>query len=289
MGLFSRKKQDDGIIDLGDGNVLVSPERQDELAEQTVEWVADNYDQPVAKEVSDAVGIAVENRHRGEDLGGKLKSLLAPTAIMGYAARRSEDGLDAIRADTPLLAAEFQECLDEGASTAEALADVALTSCDLDGPQAAATFEAIDGLDGIRDRVCEKTAVLSARVAVDMGLAEEGELPKGVDAAELLAAWRSGYLIRSCEQSLSNDVDLTADTERRVVLIDVLAVEEACGDWAEQHPDASEEEMENAAREILQHPRFRVDAEDLPGEDDGVERYSLFEVDHSGNIVPQSD
>lgn len=290
MAIFGRKRKErEGIIDVGDGTVLVSPERQDELADQTVEWVSDNYDYPISKEVSDAIGLAVDDRHQGE-LGGKLKSLLATTAIMGYTARRNEDQLDSIRADSPVLKREIEETTKAGASTAEALSVVALASCDLDGADARATFDGIEGMGGIRERVAEKTVVLSARLAVEMELADPGELPPGVDFKELLAAWRSGFLIRACEQSLDADVDLTVDDVRRQIFVNVTAVEAAVEEWFDGEPqEPSQEEVEAMTQQLIEDPRFHLDPNDPDAVDDDEIRFSLFEFDQAGRMLTPED
>lgn len=83
MGLL-RRKRDRGLIDLGDGNVAISPERADEMTDQTVERVMELYDEEIPTGSARAIRLAVAHR-RGSDPGDLLGSLLVSHARMATA------------------------------------------------------------------------------------------------------------------------------------------------------------------------------------------------------------
>jgi len=289
--LFNRKRRQPDFIDLGGDQVAVSPERIDEFSDHAVEQIMDAYEAPLPAEVSEALGAAVLRRHPAPELGAKLGSWLATVARIGYGARQYEESFEATDPRVPMLADQLKQWLDARETISGALVEVSIGLCDSapDDPTAPRSLDAIPGLGGLRDAIRTKTLLAAARLAQQIGLAEDDDLPDEVDAAELIAAWNIGFLVRSCEASLPEDAMLTTDTNRRVIAVDIWAVEAAFEKWLLDNPDAPETACSEMMEELIEDPRFHLDpgAREEPEGADTDARYSLFEVDQSGRLVSQ--
>jgi hypothetical protein len=282
MGFFRRKRDDEGFIDLPDGKVAVSDERADELADFAMQRIVESYDEPVAEEAHQAMLGAITERK--PDLSGKAGSILLTTARMGYAAREYEESFDSIQSGVPMLTNELRVLLDAGAPVSDAMGGIAGSLCDYsrDDPNAPRSMDAIDGLDGVRDKITRRIAIASVQVAQ-----KTGEFPNGVEAMDIIVASRIGFLVRSCEASLPDGIELTADTSRRRVLVNVTAATDAVEEWWLANPDTSEEEAEAMYRETLESPRFHADLSSEEDPRDADSEYAMFEVDQSGHVIWQ--
>lgn len=291
MGLFNRKRRQPDFIDLGGDQVAVSPERIDEFSDHAVEQIMDAYEAPLPAEVSEALGAAVLRRHPAPELGAKLGSWLATVARIGFGARQYEESFEATDPRVPMLADQLKQWLDARETISGALVEVSIGLCDSapDDPTAPRSLDAIPGLGGLRDAIRTKTLLAAARLAQQIGLAEDDDLPDEVDAAELIAAWNIGFLVRSCEASLPEDAMLAPDTNRRVIAVDIWAVEAAFEKWLLDNPDASETACSEMMEELIEDPRFHLDpgAREEPEGGDTDARYSLFEVDQSGRLISE--
>lgn len=288
MGLFRRKRQDDGIIEIGDDQVAISPERQEEMADQIVEKVLDRYDDDVSVGVVRSIELAVAERH-GPGLSNDLGGLLDSLARMGYGCRRFEDEMETTEAVVPWLGQEVKDRMfrdsDDGPDLAEVFAEIAVELCDTspDNPSAPRSLDAIDsGLAPLRDKVSSKLVIATARIAAGRGLCEPGELPEGVDGSEMFAVWRIGFLIRALEASLP---PTWVDPAVTLVVVDAEAAKEAAYRWSDENPDCTQQESDEAMQRILLDPQFRIDVDD---ERVGVDpRFVMFELDADGQIIPQ--
>lgn len=291
MGLFNRKRRQPDFIDLGGDQVAISPERAAEWADVAVKQIVDAYEEPVAAEVNDALGAAVLRRHPGAELGAKLGSWLASVARLGYGARQYEESFESTESRVPMLAEQLHLWLDARETVAGALVEVSLALCDSppDDPSAPRSLDAIPGLGDIRKEIRHRALLAAAGMAHQIGLAEDGDLPDGVEVSELVAAWNIGFLVRSCESSLPADVSLTIDTNRRVIAVDIWAVEAAFEEWLLDNPDASEAACSEMMEELIESSRFHLDpsAREEPEGADTDARYSLFEVDQNGRLISQ--
>jgi hypothetical protein len=293
VGLFNRKRRQPDFIDLGGDQVAISPERAAEWADVAVKQIVDACEEPVAAEVNDALGAAVLRRHPGAELGAKLGSWLASVARLGYGARQYEESFESTESWVQMLAEQLQLWLDARETVAGALVEVSLALCDSppDDPSAPRSLDAIPGLGDIRKEIRHRTLLAAAGMAHQIGLAEDGELPDGVEASELVAAWNIGFLVRSCESSLPVDVSLTIDTNRRVIVVDIWAVEAAYEEWLLDNPDASEAACSEMMEELIESSRFHLDPsarEEPEGADTDTDaRYSLFEVDQNGRLISE--
>jgi hypothetical protein len=287
VGLF-RKKRGDGFIDLGDGQVAVSPEKVDEMADQAVQKVLETYEEEIPQGCLDALELAVARRH-GSDPGYELGGLLISHARMGYGARQFEDSMETTEAVVPWLTSEIERRLnadiDETGDLVSIFADIAVDLCDYrrDDPSAPRSIDAIGSpLAPLRDKICIKFATATANAAAGRGMCEPGELPEDVDGAELLAIWRVGFLIRACETSLPSR---WTDPNTTLIVVDSEAAREAAHEWGRDHPDASQQETDEATKRIMLDPRFRIDVDDeRVGRDP---RFLMFELDQDGEIIPQ--
>lgn len=289
MGLFKRKR-DRGLIDLGDGNVAISPERADEMTDQTVERVMELYDEEIPTGSARAIQLAVVRRH-SSDPGDQLGSLLVSHARMGYCSRQFEDSMETTEAVVPWLTSEIERRVnadkDEAGDLAATIAEVAVDLSDykLDDPSLPRSIDAIDSpLAPLRSEICKKLCVAAANLAASQGLSEPGKFPDGVDAEEMLAIWRIGFLVRACEVSLPPSwVDPTVT----LIVVDSEAAREAAYQWANEHPEASQQETDEATERIMLDPQFRIDVDDeRVGRDP---RFVMFELDGDGEIISQPE
>ena len=289
MGLFRRKRQDDGFVDMGDGQVAVSPDRQEEMADQIVKRVLDRYEQDLSIGVVRSIELAVATRHGAvlsEDLAGLLESL----ALMGYCSRQFEDEMETTEAVTPWLGQATKDRIFIGDSAEardleEVFAEVAVELCDTrrDDPSAPRSLDAISsGLSPLRVRVCRKLVVAVGNIMEQRGICGPDGLPDSVTADEMVAVWRIGFLIRALEASLPScwiDPDVT------LIVVDTEAAKEAAYRWADENPDCTQEESDVAMKRIMLDPRFRISVDD---ERVGVDpRFAMFELDASGEIISQ--
>lgn len=289
MGLL-RRKRDKGMVDLGDGNVAISPERADEMADQTVKRVMELYEGEIPAGSIRAIQLAVARRH-GSDPGDLLGSLLVSHSCMGYCSRQFEDQMETTEAVVPWLTSEIERRFvagdDEARDLAETIGEIAFDLCDFktDDPSAPRSIDAIDSpLAPLRSKVCRKLCVAAANLAAAKGLAEPGELPEGVDAEEMLAIWRIGFLVRASEVSLPPS---WVDPSVTLIAVDAEAAREAAYRWADENPDASRQEIDEATKRIMLDARFRIDVDDERiGRDP---RFLMFELDASGEIIPQPE
>jgi propanediol dehydratase small subunit len=289
MGLL-RRKRDKGLVDLGDGNVAISPERADEMTDQTVERVMELYDEEIPAGSVRAIQLAVARRH-GSDPGDLLGSLLVSHTCMGYCSRQFEDQMETTEAVVPWLTREIERRFvagdDQTRDLAATIAEIAVDLCDYkqDDPNAPRSIDAIDSpLAPLRSEVCKKLSVAAANLAASQGLSEPGEFPESVDAEEMLAIWRIGFLVRACEVSLPPS---WVDPSVTLIVVDSEAAREAAYRWADEHPEASQQETDEATKRIMLDPRFRIDVDD---ERVGVDpRFIMFELDANGEITPQPE
>lgn len=289
MGLF-RRKRDKGLIDLGDGNVAISPERADEMTDQAVERVMELYDEEIPAGSIRAIQLAVVRRH-GSDPGDPLGSLLISHACMGYCSRQFEDEMETAEAVVPWLTSEIERRFvagdDETRDLAATVADIAVDLCDYkqEDPIAPRSIAAIDSpLAPLRSDICKKLCVAAANLAASQGLSGPGEFPEGVDPEEMLAIWRIGFLVRACEVSLPPS---WVDPSVTLIVVDSEAAREAAYRWAEEHPEASRQETDEATKRIMLDPHFRIDIDDeRVGHDP---RFLMFELDGNGEIIPQPE
>jgi hypothetical protein len=289
MGLF-RKKRDEGMIDLGDGNVAISPERQEEMADQIVQRVLDRYEEDVSIGVHRSLELAVAGRY-GPGLSAELGGLLESLARMGYGCRQFEDEMETTEAVIPWLAQEIKSRMfvddDEGRDLAEVFAEIAVELCDTspDDPSAPRSLDAIgSGMAPLRDRVSHKLVVATSNIATSRGMCEAGGLPDGVDGEEMFAMWRIGFLVRALEVSLP---PTWLDPDVTLIVVDSEAAREAAYRWSEEHPDCTQEESDEAMKRVMLDPQFRIDVDD---ERVGVDpRFLMFELDGNGEIIPQPE
>jgi hypothetical protein len=288
VGLFRRKHRQPDFIDLGGDWMAISPERADEWADAAAAKIMDVYDEVAAAEVNEALEAAVRRRHANREPSRSLGGWLMSVAGMGYAARQYEESFESVESNVPVLAEQLQEWLDAGETVVGALTEVSLALCDSqpDDPSAPRSLDAIPGLDDIRDMIRARMLTTAAGVSQHIGLAEQGGFPEGIEVSEVVATWNLGFLMRSCESSLPDDVMLTADTTRHLVAVDIRAVESAFEEWLVANPDPSEAACSQMTRELIEDPRFHFDP-DKATENDDEARYSLFEFDRRGHMIPQ--
>jgi hypothetical protein len=288
MGLF-RRKRDEGMIDLGDGNVAISPERQEEMADQIIQRVLDRYEEDVSIGVHRSLELAVAGRH-GPSPSAELGGLLESLARMGYGCRQFEDEMETTEAVIPWLAQIKNRMFvddDEGRDLAEVFAEIAVELCDTspDDPSAPRSLDAIgSGMAPLRDKVSHKLVVATSNIAASRGMCEAGGLPDGVDGAEMFAMWRIGFLVRALEVSLP---PTWLDPDVTLIVVDSEAAREGAYRWSEEHPDCTQEESDEAMKRVMLDPQFRIDVDD---ERVGVDpRFIMFELDANGEIIPQSE
>jgi hypothetical protein len=250
MGLF-RRKRDKGVVDLGDGNVAISPERADEMTDQTVARVMELYDEEIPAGSARAIQLAVVHRH-SSDPGNLLGGLLVSHARMGYCSRQFEDSMETTEAVVPWLTSKIERRVaadeDETGDLAATIADIAVDLCDYrqDDPSAPRSIDAIDSpLSPLRGEVCRKLCAASANVATSRGLSNPGEFPDDVDAEEMFAIWRIGFLVRACEVSLPPS---WVDPPVTLIVVDSETARKAAYQWADEHPDASQQETDEATK-----------------------------------------
>ncbi len=288
MGLFSRKKKDKGIIDLGDGQVAISPERQQEFVDHSINQAIGYFDEGLTAAVWNILEMAVWSRH-GTQPSEEVLEWLKGLAHMGYCSRQAEDEMESVEAAVPWLTNEIKSQAESAANEEPEIetifTQIALSLCDTsrDDPSAPRSIDAISSaMVPLRDQVCARFVDGAAGLAANDGLCERDDLPPGVDWDELNAVWRIGFIVRTLEQSIPSN---WADPDVTLIVVDSEAAKEAFDAWSEANPNCTEEESDAVAKSVMLDPQFRIDVDD---ERLGVDpRFVMFELDANGEIIRQ--
>jgi hypothetical protein len=287
MGLL-RRKRNPAYIDLGNGQVAVSPGKVDKWADLAFERVIEMNEEQAPGEVNEAIAMTLRWLH--PEVGPKLMSLLAGAAKMGYDSRRYEESLGSIQTEVPVLTRKLEELLGEGDSPAEAMSNLAISLCGHGSgdPTAPRPIDAIDVLLGVRAQIGMRACAESLRLGQELGIAQQGALPAGVEPADVLIAWRIGFLVRGCVASMPSEVAINAQPLERQIAVDKVAVEDATARWWSEHPDATDDDVRAVAVSLIEDPSFHFDQAGPPP-DHGDGRWGMFVFDRSGRLLRDLD
>ncbi len=285
MGLFKRKRKEE--IDLGD-YVAISGKRLDEMTAGAVDLILERTADPdtITMGAVKSIGLATAKRWPGAPK--PHLELLLDVANLGYRSRQFEDVMDSSQTSTPWLWNEFQRRYDAGEddTAEEAFAEIAVALCDTtrDDPSSPRGIDAIDpDLSPLRDEVMAKLIYAAGNVAAQRELTkEDGTLPPGIEASDLIAAWRIGFVVRACEQSIPEHWQAEDVT---FIAVDAYAARDAAYEWIEEHPEDAEklDGTDGLMERFLLDERFRVELDDERV--GSVEGFVGFELDENGRIV----